>query len=153
MNILVVCQTNRDMSPMAAHYLAHLCKNNNLPEVIVSSAAIEVEPETTIAPEAVEIMEVYGVDIKEHTPTNLTDEMLENAEMILVPSAKIQKQLTKLNKGCSSKIRKIISFIEDKDAEAPVAEDFDSFEQYFISIMPELVELATGVLRAKFSMR
>src|SRR4051812_22237468 len=85
MKILFVCEGNVNRSQMAESFLRRL-----LPELEVASAGTLVDPNkkgkkvAEVAPDTVEAMRAYGFDISNHTITQLTPEMVQQADKIFL---------------------------------------------------------------------
>ncbi len=78
MEIIFVCTGNTCRSPMAE---ALLRKKTN--EHSVRSAGLSVLYPASAAENAVRVMEEYGLDISEHKSRQLTDKMVQDADIIL----------------------------------------------------------------------
>jgi L-threonylcarbamoyladenylate synthase len=84
-NILFVCTGNSCRSPMAAGIMQQKIKEKGKEGLFqISSAGIAGLPGTGATKEAVEIMAEIGIDISRHRSTRLTDNMLKEADLILV---------------------------------------------------------------------
>lgn len=76
--ILVLCLGNICRSPMAEGFL-----KRELPDRIVMSAGIGAMTGYPADPLAVRLMQEHGIDISAHRAQNLTDWMVEAADLIL----------------------------------------------------------------------
>ena len=78
MEVIFVCTGNTCRSPMAE---ALLRKKTNAHSV--SSAGLSVLYPAQAAENAIRVMEEYGLDISNHKSRQLTDKMVQNADVIL----------------------------------------------------------------------
>lgn len=152
MKILFVCSGNCSRSPMAEAYFRHLCKQNNLFEdVTCMSTGIKVQEESVFSPEAQEVMVSLGLTLKNHTPKQITEEMIDEETTVIVMTAKhaaaVKKQFPQLAK--EGRVRLLFSFLDnDNDVENPVAEDLQTYQQCFLGMMPALSELTDRIMRS-----
>lgn len=80
--ILFCCWGNICRSPMAERYLRS--KLDEDADVTVASAALGERNGRPSPPTAVEVAERYGVDLSDHRSACLTDEQLEDADVVFV---------------------------------------------------------------------
>lgn len=93
MNILLVCTGNTCRSAMAEGLLNKIISNNNTNEKFdVLSAGISVFSPTPASENAVLALKDMGIDISNHTSRQLTDDMINDADIILTMT-KSHKQI------------------------------------------------------------
>lgn len=106
MKILFVCTGNTCRSPMAEGYL----KSLNLPGIEVLSAGLSVGYSDKVSENAVTVMHEMGIDISNHTPTQLTADIASSADKIIcmglshmqiLKSAGINADISVLGSGIS----------------------------------------------------
>ncbi len=90
-NILVVCEANICRSPMAQGSLAAA-----LPNVTVRSAGLSALSGMPADATAVRLMRGRGLDISAHRALQITRELCQQAELVLVMTAEQREQLEKV---------------------------------------------------------
>ena len=91
-NILMVCLGNICRSPMAEGLLKHYSAQEQL-GLNVSSAGLQAVVGFKANAFSLEIMQKHGVDISAHRARQMTQEMLLEADLILVMETWQQKEL------------------------------------------------------------
>ena len=81
--LLFLCTGNTCRSPMAAGYLKKLLKENKIRNVDVKTAGVMTVSGLLATPEAVQIMDAVGVDLRKHRSRKLTEELIKKADLIL----------------------------------------------------------------------
>ena len=85
--ILFVCTGNTCRSPMAEGLCNKYLREQGLTEELCcASAGLAVIPDDRVSRYARQAMEEVGVDISQHTPTQLTPEMLEACDFVMCMS-------------------------------------------------------------------
>ncbi len=82
-SVLIVCQGNICRSPMAEGFIAHQLSSIH-PSAMVSSAGLAAVVDYPAEPKAHAIMQKHGIDISRHRARQLTLELVQQAELILV---------------------------------------------------------------------
>lgn len=86
--VLFVCSGNTCRSPMAQELFTQFlscCEGGSLAhEYQASSAGIWAADGLPASPEALEVMEEYGIDLSRHRSRRLDKELVEEADLILV---------------------------------------------------------------------
>lgn len=82
MQILFVCTGNTCRSPMAEGFMNKISSQKSINSIAVS-AGISVYPLSCVSPFSVAVMNEYDIDISSHNPTQLNDEHIKNADLIL----------------------------------------------------------------------
>lgn len=80
MNILFLCTGNSCRSQMAEGWARELCRQYGDDWLQVESAGIESHGKN---PRAIAVMQEAGVDISDQESTRLTDEMLDQADLVV----------------------------------------------------------------------
>lgn len=150
MKVLFVCTANRGRSAMAACYFEQLCKQNELSEVEVSSAGLAAREGMPASGYSVEVMESLGLDLKQHLATQLTQEKVDEADLVVTMGDNHQAFIEKEYSASNSDVRKLLSFAgKDVDVEDPTEEDPETFAKCFLTMMPALAQLADRIIRSK----
>lgn len=81
--LLFLCTGNTCRSPMAAAYLEKIFEEKKIKNIDVKTAGVMTVDGLLATPEAVQIMDAVGVDLRKHRSRKLTPELLKKAELIL----------------------------------------------------------------------
>jgi protein-tyrosine phosphatase len=84
-HVLFVCTANICRSPMASAFFAAQTQDRADP-VVVSSAGLLADSgsiPTVVPDEALEVMDTYGIDLRQHRGRALTASMLEGADLVI----------------------------------------------------------------------
>jgi len=81
--LLFLCTGNTCRSPMAAAYLKKLVTEKKIRNAEVKTAGVMTVAGLLATPEAVQIMDAVGVDLRRHRSRKLTPELIKKADLIL----------------------------------------------------------------------
>jgi protein-tyrosine-phosphatase len=81
--IVFVCTGNTCRSPMAQGLLQQYLEENGITTVEVRTAGVMTIPGLLPTPEAVQVMDSAGIDIRKHRSAPLTPEMIRKADLVL----------------------------------------------------------------------
>lgn len=84
MDILLVCTGNTCRSSMAEGIFNQILNENDDDDVHVTSAGISVYVSSPASEEAVSVTEDMGIDISDHMSTQISEDMVRDADLILV---------------------------------------------------------------------
>lgn len=84
--VVFICTGNTCRSPMAAMYMRHLLKEHEIQDIDVRSAGVMTIAGLLASPEAMQVMEAHGVDMRRHRSAPLTPELLRKADLVLAMS-------------------------------------------------------------------
>ncbi|MCD6048130.1 MAG: protein tyrosine phosphatase [Gammaproteobacteria bacterium] len=105
-NILIVCLGNICRSPMGEGLLKQFAIDNSLP-LQVSSAGITAMVGHPADPKAIEIMKKRDIDISQHAPTQLTQELLRQMDLVLVMEEWQKKEIGCLFPSSYGKVHRL----------------------------------------------
>lgn len=160
--VLFVCTGNTCRSPMAEGILKKMCKENQLDNLVVSSAGISTFDGAPPSLFALEVAKARHVDLTQHRSKQLNKQILSKADLILVLSAEHMEYIRKLDKKALEKTHLLKTFPPTPSAsnedgkegvlyiKDPMGGSMDGYNQCFLEIekeisriFPELIDLAS----------
>ncbi len=110
--VLFVCTANICRSPMAEAIFNALSSDTGMPYEAKSAgvAALVGEP---IAPNAVAVLEEFGVYAGEHRARQVHEPMLEEADLVLAMTPKHVAALQRFSAGSPEKVRTLLGYAYD----------------------------------------
>jgi len=97
--ILFVCTGNICRSPMAEGFLKAMHSDFS-----VSSSGVSSMDGWSAMPEAIEVMKDHGIDISSHRARQITDEMVDEADLVLAMTSRHRELLKVTFPNAESKI-------------------------------------------------
>jgi len=143
MNVLFVCAANIVRSFIAEAVLNDRLKQRRKKDVAVSSAALIDMKGKPADPFAIKILAENGIEPSSHLSTLLTDDMVGNADLIVVMEKRHQEELRQRYPEAEGKIRLLKSFLKGYQAF-----DTDIKDPYHLTIYHYrlcFAEIATAV--------
>lgn|SRR5574341_14929 len=101
--ILLVCTGNTCRSPMAVGILLRLLEEKGIREIEVESAGISAYAGSPATLFAVDTCRNFGIDISPHSARQLTKEIAQGADLILVMAPEHWDYISNLNRGLLEK--------------------------------------------------
>ena len=128
-NILVLCTGNICRSPIAEALL-----KNALPERLVHSAGIGAMVGWPADPHSVSVSADAGVDLSLHRARQLTAEMMQSADLVLVMDQGHVDVLTRRYPQHRGKVQKMLRWQGNADVDDPYQMPRKMFEQSYVEI-------------------
>lgn len=111
--ILFVCTGNSCRSPMAAGFLREMLKGRG--GIRIDSCGTIFSSFSGPTPQAIKIMESYGIDISPHKAKSLSKDLIDEADLILVMEKKHRERVRELNPEAKDKTFLLKEFAPDKE--------------------------------------
>lgn len=143
MKLLFVCTGNTCRSPMAAALMNKLAEENKI-DVAAESAGIFAEQDSGASENAIEAMKSFEIDLAEHKAVQLTEKMIEDADIVLTMTSG-QKMM--IEGYAPEKIFSIYEFL-DRTGEIsdPYGGDLEEYMDTAEEIYEALVELTEALV-------
>ncbi|TRX57202.1 low molecular weight protein-tyrosine-phosphatase [Thalassomonas sp. M1454] len=125
-NILTVCIGNICRSPSAERILQQL-----LPSKGITSAGIGALVDHEIETNAAELLKVNGYNSDNHKARQVNDDIIQNAELILVMEKKHQQVLMKKYPAASGKIMLLGKWNNEQEIPDPYKRSNEAFEHAY----------------------
>ena len=115
MKILFVCTDNNGRSVIAEYSLKQYLERNNIKGISVSSCGTDADTDLTGFSFAhFDELKELGMDVDDHRRTQLTKEMIDSADIVIVFDLKQQDYL-KENYGCNAELFNSVCFDQETD--------------------------------------
>jgi len=110
--ILFVCTGNTCRSSMAEYILNDLVENEKYQ---VKSAGLSAMEGDSAAPQAEQVMDEKGIDMSGHQAQRLTEELVDEADLILTMTTQHKSSILNMYPDCRGKVFTLKEFAEDAD--------------------------------------
>lgn len=141
--ILILCLGNICRSPMAEGFL-----KREMPDRIVMSAGIAAMIGHPADPLSVKLMHEHGIDISSHRAQNLTDWMVEAADLILTMEEEQTRFIERVYPSFKGKLLRI-GHHGEFDVPDPYRQDIDVFRHAQQLIMRGVDDMVRHVLQKR----
>ena len=112
--ILFVCTGNTCRSSMAEALLKHTIKNINeekKKDINVISAGVAAREGDRANPNAIKAMKELGIDLMGHSATQLTEELIDKADLILTMTQNHKDMVMIMNPRARGKVYSLLEYI------------------------------------------
>ena len=144
-SVLVVCTGNSCRSPMAQYMLADALKGT---PTFVDSAGTDAPVGGPAAANAVEVMRDAGIDLTRHRARQLSPEMVEAADLVLVMEEYHRQRVVDLVPDAAGRTRLLFSFVgREQKVEDPIGFSIECYRLTRDAMKPALEQVAAEVRR------
>lgn len=144
--ILFVCTANICRSPMAEVILKEKLRNSGNTNISISSAGLMDMKGGRARDEAIEIIRNLGVDISHHRSRHLTDDMIKEADIVIVMEASHRDKILGKYPESSNKVFLLSRFGNEKGIERDIADPYGAPVFYYRTAFREISFYINGLL-------
>jgi protein-tyrosine-phosphatase len=142
-SVLVVCTGNSCRSPMGQYMLADMLKGT---PASVGSAGTDAPVGSPPAANAVEVMRVAGIDLTRHRAQQLSSELVEAADLVLVMDEYHRQRVVELVPDATGRTRLLLSFVgREEKVEDPIGFSVECYRLTRDAMKPALEQVAAQV--------
>ncbi len=145
MNILYVCLGNICRSPMAEFMLRDAVAGRQSlsgQPIVVHGAGVAAEVGSPATREVREVLAEVGIAGDGHIARQLTDEMLEQADLVLVATEDVRRRVLRYASADASKVQLMLG---DQDLSDPWGMPLDDYRETFAQLKPRVDALAAAI--------
>lgn len=136
--ILFVCTGNTCRSAMAAAMMADIAQKNDM-DILVDSAGVFAPIGESAADNAIAAMKKRDIDLSLHRTKPLTDELIDEADIILVMTDAHKMLIENMAKG------KVFTLSEYADSEGDISDPYGGDLDEYEEVADEIYDLLTDI--------
>lgn len=121
-SIIFVCYANFCRSPMAEVLCRHMLGGDERaqdPEINISSAGINASTRGCAHPNSVQVMHEGGLDLSEHVPTQLIEEMVDGAGLILTMETYQRDDILAQKPEARERVFTLLEYVNHRNGTSP----------------------------------
>ena len=144
-NILYVCLGNICRSPMAEFMLRNAVEGRQSlsgQPIVVHGAGVAAEVGSPATREVRAVLAEAGISGDGHLARQLTDEMLEQADLVLVATEDVRRRVLRYAGAEASKVQLMLG---DQDLSDPWGMPIDDYRETFEQLKPRVEALAAAI--------
>jgi protein-tyrosine-phosphatase len=146
-NILFVCTGNTCRSSIAEAFLRDLLYKEGLAgEYFVSSAGTGAFPGMPASHNAVQALKVLGIDLSQHCSSAISDELIDNADLILTMTASHKNSLLRLRPDAVFKIYTLTEYC-DAENQTDISDPFGGDLDMYIKCRDDIIKYLYVLVR------
>ena len=128
MDVLFVCTGNTCRSPMSEGFLKSISDSRNL-DITVSSAGLYVPTGSVVSDNSVKVMSEFGIDISNHTPKQITLEMVIKSDYVIAMTQYHKNVILTLFPDSNSKVLAFADIDTNGDIVDPFGSEIAVYKQ------------------------
>jgi protein-tyrosine phosphatase len=146
-SVLILCIGNICRSPVAEGVLKKMSDQHQL-GLRISSAGVHAMVDEPAQPHSITVAQEHYIDITQHQARQLTTEIIEQHELILVTDETVRKIAMQQHSFATGKIKKIGEF-RKKEIQDPYLKSKEHFDAMYVDIEMCLQDWLQKVWRIK----
>lgn len=123
-SFVFVCYGNIMRSPMCEALMSRACASGALPNFSITSAGLHATPGTVAHPWALSVAREYGVSLEQHRARQLTDAMVDQADVIFAMDYQNQVQLMSRWARASHKVYLLSAYAGERYKSAEIYDPY-----------------------------